>query len=162
MTITERKEKLRRFGLAYREIWDTVMQLPREMWSYKASARRWSVQEIIVHIVDSEANGYIRYRKAIAESGKPIAVYDQEAWARNLKYDDQNAEKLLELFKWLRTVSYELLTSLPESAWTQTVIHPERGEITLDDLLTINTEHLAKHIAQIQRLFAVWQEHTVH
>ncbi|OGC94729.1 MAG: hypothetical protein A2W25_16080 [candidate division Zixibacteria bacterium RBG_16_53_22] len=156
MINVERNQKIEVYGNAYYEISEALGHLPREMWHYKPSPNAWSIHEIIIHLADSEANGYIRFRKAISEPGKPILTYDQEGWALHLDYASQSAEDYLELFKWLRAASYSTLRKAPDMIWQHAVIHPERGTMTTEDLLDIYANHAGKHIAQMKRVYEQW------
>jgi hypothetical protein len=153
----ERNQKIESFGNAFYELSEALGQMPRDMWQYKTSPNQWSIQEIIIHLADSEANGYIRFRKAISEPGKPIMTYDQEDWSQSLNYAGQKAEEHLELFKWLRAATYALLRNLPDSTWQNSVFHPERGVVTLENLLDIYVTHVPKHISQMKRAFEQWR-----
>src|SRR5665647_790977 len=88
------------------EFINVLPEFPKKMWDYKPAPNRWSIKEIILHMADSEANSYVRCRKIIAENGSNVLVYDQDKWAENLKYKDQNIEVSLELFKQLRLNTY--------------------------------------------------------
>jgi uncharacterized damage-inducible protein DinB len=153
----ERRQKVEAFGNAYYELSEALRQIPREAWHFKPSSNHWSIQEIIAHLADSEANGYLRFRKGIAESGKAIMTYDQVAWSNCLGYSNQNSEDLLELFRWLRSTTYNLIRGLPDSDWQNTIFHPERGVMTLDNLLDLNTSHVQRHISQMKRNFDEWR-----
>ena len=154
----ERRQKLETFGNTYFAIRESLVQYPKEMWHFKPSSDQWSIHEIITHITDSEAHAYIRFRKAIAESGSKITFYNQENWANFLNYSNQNSDHILELFKWLRAISYDLLRSLSESDWQNTIIHPERGSLTLEQLLESNITHIERHSSQMRNVFEAWQK----
>ncbi len=157
MTELERRQKLEAFGNTYFVICEALGCYPREMWHYKSAPDQWSIHEIIAHIADSEANGYIRFRKAIAEPGATITAYDQDKWTETLNYPRQNADHMLELFRWLRATSYNLLRLMPETAWQNSIVHPERGAMTLEMLLELNTGHVEKHLEQIHRVYKQWK-----
>jgi len=55
-------------------------RLPRELWQARPSPDDWTVHEIAVHLCDSEANSYVRLRKAIAEPGGAVAAFDEQRW----------------------------------------------------------------------------------
>ena len=118
---------------------------------YKPSEKKWSIAEIIVHLADAECNGYIRLRKAIAESGCTVDIYDQDAWADKLYYKSQDISNSLALFKLFRVINYQLLSGLSEDKWNNFIMHPQRGKLTLLDVLNMYTEHLYQHINQIKR-----------
>lgn len=156
MTGEERTRQIESYGNAYAQLVDALRQFPKEMWHFKPSPDRWSVHEIVVHIADSEANSYVRCRRFIAEPGKTVMAYDENVWAESLRYHDQSTDEALELFKWLHLRSCNLIKSLPESVWSNTVYHPENGTMTLDDWLGVYERHIPEHIQQMQAIHEAW------
>ena len=59
---------------------------------------------------------------------------------------------LLESFRRVRAENYELLMSLPESAFERTGVHAERGPLTLRQLLEGYAEHAESHARQMQAI----------
>jgi uncharacterized damage-inducible protein DinB len=156
MTPDERKQKIISYGAANQQLVEALTKYPKKMWKYKPGPERWSIHEIILHLADSETNSYIRCRRCVAESGKSVMAYDEEQWAISLHYHDQSAEDALELFKLLRQMSCNLIETLPASAWSNTINHPEGGIMTLDDWLNIYVNHIAGHIQQMQATHDAW------
>lgn len=156
MTPAERQQKIAVYGEAYALLAGTLKHFPQEMWPYKPGPDRWSIHEILVHIADSEANSYVRCRRFIAESGETVMAYDENRWAHQLNYHDQNPEDALELFRLLRRMSYHLVKDLPETAWSHTINHPENGVMTMDDWLNVYTCHVPEHIRQMEATYAAW------
>jgi uncharacterized damage-inducible protein DinB len=157
MNELERRQKIEAYGNAYFQLCDAIREFPREMWQFKPADDNWSIQEILVHMADAEANAYVRFRKAIVEPGSAITVYDQTGWAGGLDYKNQNANDSLELFRWLRATTYGIFRTLPESAWQNTIQHPERGPMTLERMIDIYIVHIEKHIAQMRRVYDAWK-----
>ncbi len=61
------------------------------------------------------------------------------------------------MFRQLRASSYELIKTLPEAIWANTIVHPENGVMTMDDWLEVYDRHVPDHIAQMQEVYAAWQ-----
>jgi DinB superfamily len=156
MTPAERHSKIALYQQADELLTRALNQFPKEMWQYKPGPDRWSIHEIIVHIADSEANSYIRCRRFIAETGKTVMAYDENRWADLLNYHGQSPEDALELFRLLRRMSHRLIKDLPEAVWSNTVDHPENGIMTMDDWLSVYTNHVPEHIQQMQATHAAW------
>jgi hypothetical protein len=87
-------------------------------------------------------------------------AYDEMRWAAALDYQAQSTEDALELFRWLRHNSHQLIKSLPEAVWANTVYHPDNGIMTMDDWLDVYTRHVPEHLAQMQTVYAAWQAQT--
>jgi hypothetical protein len=158
MTDRTRPEKIESYGKAYNLLAEALQKFPREMWQVRPAEDMWTIQEIVVHIADSEANSYVRCRRFIAEPGSAVMAYDEGQWAKALDYHSRSPETALELFRWLRQSSYDLIQTLPEEAWANQVYHPEYGLITLDDWLDTYEGHIPGHVAQMREVYAAWQK----
>ncbi|MDQ2886842.1 MAG: DinB family protein [Chloroflexota bacterium] len=112
----------------------------------------WSIHEIVIHLADSEAVGYIRLRMAIAEDNPLLPVYAEAAWAQRLKYDAQARGLALALFANLRAASAALLRALPTEEWERVATHPERGRMSVCDLFELYSEHGEIHLQQIEHI----------
>jgi uncharacterized damage-inducible protein DinB len=153
-----RAERIESYSQGYEKVISALNSLPKEMWNFKPAPEKWSVHEILIHLADSEVNGYSRARKMIAEPGSSIFAYDQDKLAARSYYRNQNAGTALELFKWLRKMSSDLLRILPEETWSNSVFHPEHGNMTLEDWLINYDEHVEAHIKQMERNLAAWHK----
>jgi hypothetical protein len=158
MDNAERTRKIEVYGIAYQELAEGLKEFPREMWGYRSQVDPWTIHEIVVHIADSEANSFVRCRRFIAEPGKDVMAYDENEWAKALDYIDQSPDDAIELFRWLRGNTYKLIKALPESAWSNTVYHPENGTMTLDDWLDIYEAHIRDHLEQMRRIYQEWKQ----
>ncbi len=158
MTPQERELKIEIHGNAYGELVEALKEFPKDMWHYKATPDSWSVHEVVVHITDSEANSYIRCRRFIAEPGETVMSYDEMGWAGALHYSEQSSEDALELFRLLRLTTNKLIRTLPESAWSNTVHHPENGIMTLDDWLDVYAQHVTEHVEQMRGEYKAWDK----
>ena len=156
MNSQTRTKKIESYGAAYDELAAALDEFPPEMWTFRDEHGCWSVHEHLVHIADSEANSYIRCRRLVAESGEPLAAYDENRWASELDYHAQSVDDALQLFKWLRRKSYTLIKTLPESAWSNTAYHPENGDMTLDDWLDVYAVHVSEHIGYMRENYDAW------
>jgi len=157
MTHEERKKKIESYGKAYDQLVAALEEFPREMWQWKPAPERWSIHEIIIHLADSEASSYLRCRRFIAEPGQSVMAYDQDVWAQKLNYHAQSTADAIELFKWLRRTSYNLVKDLPESAWASKLQHPEHADYTFDRWLDIYERHTAGHINQMRKNHEAWK-----
>lgn len=154
----ERQAKIESYGRAEEDVRAALERFPLEMWQYRPAAGEWSIQEILIHLADSEVNSYVRCRRFIAEPGETLMAYDENRWARRLDYQRQSAEDALALFGLLRRMSYDLIRDLPEEAWRSQAHHPERGVMTLDDWLETYEQHTHVHIAQMEAVYESWRK----
>ena len=113
----------------------------------------WTVRQVVHHIADSHANAYLRFKWLVAEDHPTIKVYDQDVWA-TLPDSLSEPGSSLRLLDGLHERWATFLELLPDEAWSRRGIHPERGEVSLEDLLEIYSGHGAHHAGQITDLRA--------
>lgn len=130
---------------------------PAESLDFKPAPGKWDLRTIVLHLAESELQGYLRARTIIAEPGKPVLAYDQDKWAASMDAGAQPLEEAVDLFRLLREMLARQLRALPEEAWSRVMIHPERGAVSLDRWLEIYEEHLRVHLAQMERTYQAWR-----
>lgn len=156
----ERDEMIEQYGRGYELLSAALAEVPQEAWQVRPEPNEWSVHEIVVHMADSESMSALRARKLIVEPGSQLMGYAEAQWADALDYMHQSVEAALQVIKYARQTTYNLLKTLPEEAFSHTVTHPEHAEpYTFDRWLTIYARHIPDHIDQIKRAVAAWQIH---
>jgi hypothetical protein len=159
MDSQERAAKIEEYGRGCELLTAALAAVPREAWSFKPSAEDWSVNEIIVHMGDSESMAALRVRKLIVEPGSSLMGYDEAKWAAALNYRAQDADDSLQIIKLARQTTYRLLKSLPTPVFDNSVTHPEYPEpYTFDKWLGIYARHIPDHIEQIQKAVEAWKK----
>ncbi|MCS6953607.1 MAG: DinB family protein [Bryobacterales bacterium] len=113
---------------------------------------KWSIRQVLCHLADSELVAAVRFRMVIAEDHPTLAVYDQDLWAARLDYTRRKISQALDTFRRTRSENYELLCGLPPETFSRTAVHPERGRLTLLDLVRTCAEHDERHARQLQSL----------
>ena len=111
----------------------------------------WSIQEIVIHLWDSDLVGCDRMRRLAAMPNPLIVAYDEDAFARALNPDRLDAHKAAEIFRLNRLLFGEVLRSLPAEAFTRSGVHNQRGTITLGGTVTGYVEHLEGHMGHLLR-----------
>jgi len=113
----------------------------------------WTARQVVHHLADSHLNAYLRFKWLLTEDHPTIKTYDQDVWAA-LPDSRRPVESSLRLLDGLHTRWSELLESVPAEAWSRTGMHPEQGEVTMDDLLETYAGHGEHHAGQITDLRA--------
>jgi hypothetical protein len=107
----------------------------------------WSIQQIIIHLMDSDLIGADRMKRVAAENTPPQLIgYDETAFAENLTYDKLDPVQACEVFRLNRLLTATVLRNLPDAAFTRHGMHSERGRETLAELLEGYAEHLDHHM----------------
>jgi hypothetical protein len=76
----------------------------------------WTPREIVHHVADSEMTAAIRLRRLLAEDNPTIQGYDQEAFARDLFYDQRPIQASLDALAASRPRRRRSSTASPTSS----------------------------------------------
>ncbi len=106
----------------------------------------WSIQQIIVHLMDSDLIGSDRMKRIIAEESPSLIGYNESAFARQLFYDRTDLPMACEVFRLNRLLTGAILKQLPDTAFARTGNHSERGTVSLAALLQTYVGHLDHHM----------------
>lgn len=113
---------------------------------------KWSVAEILGHLLDTEVVYGYRIRMALAQSGRPIQAYDQALWAETFRGRRAAPAKLLLQIRLLRQVNLEMVTGVPRAWWSRYGMHSERGKETVRRTLELVAGHDRNHLDQIKAI----------
>ena len=106
----------------------------------------WSIQEIVIHLADSDLVISDRMKRVIAEDNPQLIGFDESKFVKNLHYAEQSVEDAVRLFELNRSQMGRVLAKLPDSAFSRKGTHNERGPMTLEDLVRGAVNHLAHHL----------------
>ena len=151
LTTDQRTDMIARLRACPLAIRAAVAGLDDEQLETRYRDGGWTVRQVVHHLADSHANAYLRFKWVVAEDHPTIKTYDQDVWA-GMTDSLMPVESSLQILDGLHERWGFFLAGLPEQAWSRTASHPERGEVTLDDLLAIYVDHGATHARQIADL----------
>jgi len=106
----------------------------------------WSVQEVILPLMDSDLVGSDRMKRVIAEPSPTLLAYDENLWVKHLGYDGLDPAMACELFRLNRKMTVTMLRQQPDTAFSRTGNHTERGIESLEVLVNGYIEHLHHHL----------------
>ena len=110
----------------------------------------WSIRQIVHHVADSHLNAYLRIMFMLAEDHPTIKPYEQDVWAALPQYPIE-IEQSQQIIRGLHARMADLFENLSEADWKRGAYHPERGEITISDMLDIYHDHGRHHTEQIRK-----------
>jgi uncharacterized damage-inducible protein DinB len=106
----------------------------------------WSIQQIVIHLMDSELIGIDRMKRVAAEENPLLIGYDETKFSQRLFYDQQSVESALTMIDLSRREFAKVLRKLPAEAFARTGIHNEVGKVTLGELVKKYVHHLDHHL----------------
>jgi hypothetical protein len=111
----------------------------------------WTVRQLIHHVADSHMNAFIRFKLALTENVPTVKPYNEKLWA-DLADAKLPVEPSLRIIEDVHTRWVAVLKSMKASDFAKQLVHPERGQISLDWMLALYTWHSKHHTAHIAKL----------
>ena len=151
VTPESRKERIQTLRDLPAKLAAAVDGLTDEQLDTEYRSGGWTVRQTAHHVPDSHANALIRFKLALTEDTPTIRPYFEDRWAElgDAKLPVDVSLKLIEAIheRWVA-----LLESMSEHDYQRKLLHPESGEWTLDEFLTLYDWHSKHHVAHITRL----------
>jgi hypothetical protein len=134
--------------------------VPAEAMDFRPAPGKWTIKQIVGHLNDTETHLTLRSRYAVAEPGFRVTLFDHNGWVDHLQTDLVSVELNVELFSILRKWEAAWLSSLGDAAWFASIEHPERGTMTVRQIVEMLAGHVDAHLAQIDRNLAAFAKTT--
>ncbi len=134
-----------------------IAALPEPLTHFCPAAGEWSVNEVIGHLIETEARGFAgRIQRILADPGYVCEPWDPDQVARERHDNEKPATALLGEFAARRVESLALLQTLTAAQLTRTAEHPVVGLLSVNDLLHEWVFHDRNHIKQIMSNLQAW------
>lgn len=163
--IKDKKKLMEKYSKDYSTLVGVIDGLTEEAVNYVPPiGGAWSIKEHICHLVDTEINGYLRFRKAILNPGATIDVGGGDMEKSNviLGYPSQDLNDSLELFRLIRKLLSNHTARINaadfDKYYIEHVNHPTFTTCTLGFILSIHTQHFDKHLEYIKRNISLFQK----
>ncbi|MGI8495723.1 MAG: YfiT family bacillithiol transferase [Pyrinomonadaceae bacterium] len=112
----------------------------------------WTVRQVVHHIADSHINSFCRFKLGLSEETPTIKPFDEASWAEMNDSAFAPVDLSLNIIDGVHARWALLLKSMSGDEFERKINHPERGEMTLNNLLALYDWHGKHHTAHIMRL----------
>ncbi len=89
---------------------------------------------------------------SVAQPGSAIPDYDQDRWAKQLRYNEAGLEDGLREIEALRSANLAWLERLSDEEMDRAGLHEERGEESVRRIVKLLAAHDLVHRNQIRRI----------
>ena len=93
-----------------------IYTLPEEKLYYRYAGGKWSIKEILVHIIDDERIFSYRALRFARNEQLNLVGFDQDAYAIYSEADNRNLDNIFEEYEAVRNATIALFNGLPESS----------------------------------------------
>jgi hypothetical protein len=119
---------------------------------------KWTPNEVIGHLTDSEwVYGY-RLRLILCEDNPTIVGTKQDSWVAALQHNERDPSELVEIFRTLRQLNLAVWRRISPADLERAGHHNERGAESLDVMLRLLAGHDLSHLDQITRCIQAVQQ----
>lgn len=107
---------------------------------------KWSTQECVGHLADTEIFFTDRIVRTIAMDRPLLMSADEKHYIERLNYQGFDLAEQLALFSALRRHAARILRMQPPEAWQRTAVHSLSGLVTVRQLVFQAVRHLRHHL----------------
>jgi hypothetical protein len=126
-----------------------VAGMSRDQLMARPIAGKMSTLEVVCHLVDFDPVYADRMKRVIALDRPTLLGADETRFLTALAYHERDLEEELAILEHTRSQMARILRSVPPETLQRVGVHDERGELTLEKLLTTITGHIPHHVAFI-------------
>lgn len=129
-----------------------LSSLPKEKWNYRYAQDKWTIKEMVVHMIDTERIFAYRALRIARNDKTPLAGFEQNDYVPFSNAEGRSIEDILNEFEVVRKSSYFLFNSFDDTAWDRTTLvdnHPISAKAEL--FLIIG--HARHHIKVIKEKY---------
>ena len=126
-----------------------LRSLPEETVSARPAPDRWTIKEVMGHLIDSAANNHQRFIRAQGTSELVFPKYEQNDWVRCQRYGEVEWGTLLDFWSaYNRHLCHVIRCVDPETLGVRCLIGPYEP-VTLRFLIEDYVVHLRHHLRKI-------------
>jgi len=139
---------------------ERLRQISAEQSARQPGPDKWSVKEILGHLIDSAANNHQRFVRAQFTDDLVFPGYEQEKWVNAQRYVDEPWPELIQLWNSYNLHLAHVISAIPEASLMRARIRHNLDQIALhpvdpNDATTLNyfvrdyLVHMQHHLDQI-------------
>jgi hypothetical protein len=140
------KELVDAYEKGIEDLSSAVAGMSREQLLAHPIPGKWSTQEVVSHLADTEIYLTDRIERTIALERPLLIGVDERPYPERLNYQAFNLAEQLNLFTALRRHGVRILRMQPPEAWQRTAVHSETGLVTLRQLVLQAVRHVKHHL----------------
>lgn len=96
---------------------DFVQQLPAEKLYHRYEENKWTIKEILVHLIDDERIFAYRALRYARNDQTPLHGFDQDAYAKYSNANERSLESIFEEYEVVRKATIALFQYLPNDCF---------------------------------------------
>ncbi len=133
---------------------DIVTGLSEEKGAFRYAEGKWSIKELLGHLIDAERMFAYRLLRIARGDETPIEGFEQDGYIENAHSNDRSFADLPEEFSLLRRANMIFVKNLDDDAWSR-VGTANNVKISVRALVYIMAGHIEHHLAILKERYLV-------
>ena len=97
-----------------------ILSLPGEKLNYRYAKDKWTIKQILVHIIDDERIYAYRALRFARNDKTELPGFEQDDYVLNSRANERSVESILEEYEAVRQATVTLFNGLPEDSFLRT------------------------------------------
>jgi hypothetical protein len=112
----------------------------------------WTIRDHAIHFLDADTFAYGRIRLCVTQPGAEVFAWNEQAWQERGQYKAADPFVALEACQALRKIVGQMARAIVDEDWEKFHIHhPQRGRMTINDVLKLYADHAPFHLSYFER-----------
>lgn len=124
-----------------------VDQVKPDRYTQHTEPDRFNLIEMVAHLADFDDIFLDRLRYAHESPGVTVTSFDPDVRAEEKHYGSRDIHHELDVFENRRRDLVEFLDTLGPDDWKKSFVHPDLGEVTIDEYANIILAHDLSHLS---------------
>jgi hypothetical protein len=134
------------YGQGIEELRSSVAGMSRDQVLARPFPGKWSTQEVVSHVADTEIYFTDRIERTIIMDRPLLMAVDERPYIQHLGYQEFDLAEQLDLFTALRRHVVRILKMKSADVWQRTAIHTGTGLVTVRQLVLQSVRHARHHL----------------
>lgn len=127
-------------------------QITEEKSKYRYAPNKWSIREVLGHIIDAERVFSYRAMRFSRSDSRSLQSFDENHYIKNSNYDSIPLQMLIEEFASLRKTNIYMFKGFSEKMWLAKGIASE-NEVSVRALAYIMVGHAEHHMRVVKEKY---------
>jgi uncharacterized damage-inducible protein DinB len=144
------RELIETYVTSTAKVREAVQGLTREELQARPGPGKWSIQEVVIHLVDSDDIAIDRMKRILTEDNPSLLYADETAYIDRLHPHEHDLGDALTFFEINRRQFARVLRKLPDEAFQRAGTHNRKGRVTVAEMLASYVRHIDEHLEYVR------------
>jgi hypothetical protein len=130
-----------------------LRKLRTDIVSERPAPDRWTIKEVLGHLIDSAANNHQRFVRAQLTDELKFPKYEQNEWVSAQRYDDADWQDLVSLWVHYNQHLAHIIRNVKDEALSVRCTIGDYAPVTLQFVIEDYVAHLRHHLGKLAPVY---------